>query len=292
MLIQITNTCTFGCPHCLQASGPTPQHMPLGLFKNALILSKMAKCQFLMISGGEPTDHPDWENYLDLACNNADCQVVMFITNGKWLGTDKEDIVLDKLRKHPLLFIQVTSDPRYYPDWSRKTISERFHLFEEKCGDELGMCHVDSLLGSHGFSRVALIREINDLKALGRAAEVKTLRKVARACHSTTSCAASALIAAQAKGDFISTISFLEKTMKWCRPLVDWRGGVHWSESWLCPSFFTIPSHLLLDEPMFLQISEAASAWRPCGKCEDYQKLLTKTDPKYVKAREILGISK
>lgn len=99
MLIQITNTCTFGCPHCLQDSGPTPQHMPLGLFKNALILSKMAKCQFLMISGGEPTDHPDWENYLDLACNNDDGQAVTFITNGKWLGTDKEDIILDKLRK-------------------------------------------------------------------------------------------------------------------------------------------------------------------------------------------------
>lgn len=292
MLIQITNTCTFGCPHCLQDSRQTPQHMELGLFKNALILSKMAKCQFLMISGGEPTDHPNWKNYLDLACNNVDGQAVMFITNGKWLGTDKEDIILDKLRKYPLLFIQVTSDPRYYPDWSRKTIPERFALFKEKCGEELGMCHVDSSIGSNEFERVALIREISDLKALGRAAEVKTLRKVARACQSTTSCAASALIAAQAKGDLVLTISLLEKTMKWCHPLVDWRGGVHWSESWLCPSFFTIPSHLLLDEPMFLQLSEAASAWRPCGKCEDYQKFLAKTDPKYVKAREILGISK
>lgn len=292
MLIQITNTCSFGCPHCLQDCIAEPQHMSGGLFRNALILSKMAKCQFLMISGGEPTDHPDWEKYVNLACNNSDMQVVMLITNGRWLGTNKEDVVLKLLKKYPLFFVQVSNDPRYYPDWSRKTIPERFALFKEKCGEELGMCHVDSSIGSNEFERVALIREISDLKALGRAAEVKTLRKVAKSYPSTTSCAASALIAAQAKGDLVLTISLLEKTMKWCRPLVDWRGGVHWSESWLCPSFFTIPSHLLLDEPMFLQLSEAASAWRPCGKCEDYQKFLAKTDPKYVKAREILGISK
>lgn len=290
MLVQITNTCTFGCPHCLQNSRQTPQHMPLGLFKNALIFSKMAKCRFLMISGGEPTDHPDWESYLDLACNNKCGQAVMLITNGKWLDTDKEDIIIEKLKKYPLLFIQITNDSRYYPDWSSRTIPERFKKFEKKCDDELGEVQVDCATGSNAFSRVSLIREIDDLKSLGRASKDTTLREVARSCKSTTSCVAAALIAAQAKGDLVLTISFLEKNMKWCHPLIDWRGGVHWSESWLCPSFFTIPSHLLLDEPMFLQISEAASAWRPCGKCADYQKLLKNNYPKYVLAKYILGI--
>ena len=291
MLIQITNTCTFGCPHCLQNSTPEPQHMPIGVYQNALALSKMAGCQFLMISGGEPTDHPDWDHYLDLALCDMK-QAVVLVTNGKWFGTKKEDAILKRLEIHPFLFIQINNDPRYYPDWSASEIPKLYERFMKRMNDEL-CSSIDILLTMNGgLSRVSLIREVNDIKALGRAATDKTLCEVARSCNSTTSCASTALIAAQAHGDFKCAISAMEQHMNWCHPLVDWKGGMHWSESWLCPSFFTIPDHLLLDEPMFLQIAEAACAWRPCGKCEDYKKFLAKTDPKYVKAREILGISK
>ena len=293
MLIQITNTCTFGCAHCMQDSTPEPQHMSGGLFRNALVLSRMAKCKFILISGGEPTDHPDWARYIDLACTGNPVQCVGLVTNGKWLGTNKEDIILEKLKRYPLLYVQITNDPRYYPDSTRKDIPAQYKRFSELCAEELGEHHVDTAMSMiDNDHRVMLANEVEHLVALGRAAEIKTLRKVARADKkNTTSCFASALVAAQVNNDLIELISVLERRLKWCHPMIDWRGGMHWSESWLCPSFFTIPDHLLLDKPMFLQIQEAACAWRPCGKCEDFKKVLEHTEPQYVQARKILGIT-
>lgn len=285
MLIQITNTCTFGCPHCLHDSTPDPQHMKEGLFRNALIFSRMAKCDHVMLTGGEPTDHPQFEHYLDLACDTKYNQSVHIITNGKWLGTEMEDKLIEKMSNYRYLTIQITNDNRYYPGWSRKElmIPVKFDRFMDKCVDKFG---------AEALVKIAYCSSVDNLVTLGRCKEVKALRKIAKKSKVTTSCFASIVVAAQAGPErFIEAIGLLESRNKWCHPLIDWCGGIHWSESWLCPSFFTIPSHLLLDKPMFLQIVEAACAWRPCGKCRDFQKVFEHNEPQYVLAREILGIT-
>ena len=127
------------------------------------------------------------------------------------------------------------------------------------------------------------------MRSLGRAASNPDCLEVARKDKTTTtSCVAGALVSAQT--DFKTAVGALESRGNLCRPIVDWEGGIHWSESHLCPEFFKLPSHLAMDDAMFDQIAEAAHAWRPCGKCADYKKLINNNYPKYVIAKTILGI--
>lgn len=93
-----------------------------------------------------------------------------------------------------------------------------------------------------------------------------------------------------AQTDFKTATCVLEENNRFCKPFIDWEGGIHWSESHLCPEFFKIPPHLTMDDAMFDQIAEAAHAWRPCGKCADYKKLLNNNGPKYILAKKNLGI--
>ena len=75
----------------------------------------------------------------------------------------------------------------------------------------------------------------------------------------------------------------MESRGKFCHPLVDWQGSLHWAESWLCPAF----AHVTEDNAT---IAEKAHTWRPCGLCAGYRKLLANNEPKYLLAKLILGV--
>jgi len=278
MLIQITNTCTFMCKHCLQDSNPEPQHMSDGLFVNALMFSRMSGSRTVILSGGEPTEHPSWAYYTDVACNcTHDCkQIVILVSNGKWLGTPNEKEMLRLLSNYDNLYLQVTSVPDFYPNSGK--IVDAFDKFYENLPEEIK-------------DRVDLTTKLTSIVTLGRASRCKMCIDTAKKDKSKMmSCFSSNFVAIQT--DFINAIRHLELNGLSCHPLVDWKGGLHWSESWLCPSFFTIPEHVLLDEPMFDQIAEAACNVLPCCKCADYEKLRTNNYPKYVLAKYIMGKKK
>ena len=278
MLIQITNSCMYMCPHCLQDSCPSSTtDMSYGVFKNAIELGKRMCASTVIISGGEPTVHPEWYNWVKEACHEY--LNVILATNGYWLfQPEVARQVASLLTDHANLKVQITSVPHLYlnHDATMEELQKWRASLPKHIADTRTMCST----------------YLEAVVSLGRAARNPDMLERAKQCTSkTTSCLTSALLAAQLKS-LKNVTRYLEMAGKFCHPLVAWTGSLHWSESWLCSKFFELPSHLLLDDAMYDQIQESALNWRPCGKCADYQKLLDQDDFRYVRAREILGITK
>ena len=103
----------------MEDSTPAGKHMTRETFLAALALTERLEGEAwrkgiprrLLISGGEATEHPDVEWFLETAL--ADHEVIL-ITNGMWL----DDPVLRASILRPAwkrLLVQVTNDPRFYP---------------------------------------------------------------------------------------------------------------------------------------------------------------------------------
>lgn len=108
MLVTITNQCQMGCTHCMQDAQPIGQHMSLEVFKKSLTFIERFY-QIIMISGGEPTEHPLIFDFLNLV--NSDWYVIL-MSNGLFLK-DKE--MKDRILSYENLNIQIYNDPAYYP---------------------------------------------------------------------------------------------------------------------------------------------------------------------------------
>lgn len=120
MLIKITNRCGMGCSHCFEESTPAGEHMVWDTFQRALdatrrieSLAYRAGClPFVLISGGECTEHPDVVKYVEEVVRQK--FLPLLITNGMWLGDPELRKAL--LRPEwPFLSVQVTNDARFYP---------------------------------------------------------------------------------------------------------------------------------------------------------------------------------
>ena len=64
MLIQITNRCHMGCKHCLQDASPNGKHMTDETFDRVMDFCMEARPMVVNVTGGEPTEHPNWVGYV------------------------------------------------------------------------------------------------------------------------------------------------------------------------------------------------------------------------------------
>ena len=139
MLIRITNRCSMGCRHCLTDSSPdNNDHMSIETLTAALRFTRMFDFGIVMLSGGEPTEHPA---FLDMLHQTMRFDVhTVLLTNGLWLHEDdkRRDTILNLVGS-----VQVTNDDRYYPQ------------------------HV----GAFDHPKVTFVRQIQQLACLGRAAK-------------------------------------------------------------------------------------------------------------------------
>lgn len=268
MLIQITNTCHMGCPHCMDRATPDPQHMPWPLVERSVAWAQSLGVRTMLISGGEPTCHPEWKRIFDYCAERF--VFVIVPTNGAWLETPIEEDIVDLLRKHTNLRFQISSFPGLYREHTRITSAAPCFFRRLK---EVGLKHRVTLETDR-----ALID--SKMLALGRACDDPALVHLAETAARTTSCFSSAIVAAQRP--LREALAIMESRGKFCHPLVDWRGSLHWAESWLCPAF----AHVTEDDAT---IAEKAHTWRPCGLCAGYRKLLANNEPKYLLAKLILG---
>jgi hypothetical protein len=108
MLVKITTKCSMGCTHCMEEALPEGECMSMDMFEKTL--SFIEKCyngvKIIMISGGEPTEHPeilkiierlkDWNAYL--------------LSNGLFLSGPLREPILNSG-----IGIQIYNDPQYYP---------------------------------------------------------------------------------------------------------------------------------------------------------------------------------
>lgn len=89
-VIEITNSCDLGCPICLK-NLDKPFEMTINEFEN--ILNTLLRCEgkvpVINLSGGEPTLHPHFEEFLKLAVSKDITQTTVS-TNGLKLLEDKK----------------------------------------------------------------------------------------------------------------------------------------------------------------------------------------------------------
>ena len=110
MLVRITNRCRMGCSHCfIEDSSPTGVHMRSQVFYDVLRFQHRIDDPVVMLSGGEPFEHPSVFKFAERA--KMEGFKVVALSNGMFTLDSK---LLARVVESELS-IQVTHDSRYYP---------------------------------------------------------------------------------------------------------------------------------------------------------------------------------
>lgn len=107
MIIAITEHCTMDCTHCCMNASTDGKHMSKEIFLKALDFYQQFNFPFINISGGEPTDHPLFEEFMDEILKRK--LILTILSNGLWTLDERRDKYLAKYR------FQIINDQRYYP---------------------------------------------------------------------------------------------------------------------------------------------------------------------------------
>jgi hypothetical protein len=242
MLIQITNRCHMGCKHCLQDASPKGRHMSDETFDQVMDFCMEARPMVVNVTGGEPTEHPSWVGYVKTLYTLPSVKMVTILTNGAWIDDDEQRLAMAKLIRmgKGCIGVQVYSHPKYYPD------------------------HEWTVDHAARFRSIGAIPDFESpifMQDLGRAR--KNCKEETGKSDHVPSCINSHLIAVQAHS-LPHFLSMAAQAAKFCRPLIDPDGGIHMSESWLCPTVAHVSDGV---EEAFRKMK----ASRPCKSCRLYK---------------------
>lgn len=234
MLLKITEKCSMGCTHCMNDSKPTGKHMDEKTFHDAVeFIIKQKAYNGLLISGGEPTEHPQFVEFVDYLVNqfktDARCSSVIksivITTNGVWMLTHREDVehIISLNDSQLYISFQVSTDPRYYPERidvnSELFTNPRYKRYIVLCDN----C-VEAL---YPQGRAANMVDLNGYlfkgpKCFNVRAVLKQLKF--RNVHTTLS----------------DVIESLAQVGKFCTPAIRYDGSIGLGESDLCPKATSI----------------------------------------------------
>lgn len=245
MIINITQHCSLRCPHCMQNAGPERnENMTITTFEQALKFAKQIGTNVVMLSGGEPTTHPLFFNFLEMLLHQGFVSTAV-LSNGTFLKDHKFTERLAKMVEHESgFFIQISSFKGLYANYEdvHKPGLKALRMFGKKamiCDD------------SNGFR----------MKPLGRACSGKWYEEAKR-INGFPSCINSCLILAQTKSSLIGKL--MESHQRFCLPIVSWDGNIRLGESEQCKVVANI------SEPL-PDINQKLIDFRPCGSCDSYK---------------------
>lgn len=214
MLISITEKCRMNCPHCMDdARADSDKFMTFDTFKDAVAFNDKYD-KFTMITGGEPTEHPEFWNFLEYCINQkTTTSSITVVTNGMNLETDNNarDKIerLTKLNPKVTLFFQVTNVQGLYPI-KIQTHKSVFHM-----------------------KNVVLFTSMNDIPMYpqGRAKG----KDYDFSAHKAPMCfnIRSSVITSQ---ELLKSITVLRSSAKFCTPQIGYDGSIKVGESTLCPA--------------------------------------------------------
>ena len=239
---MITNRCQMDCPHCMQDAKPDGMLMTDETFEKVLDFCREAKPLVVSVTGGEPTEHPRWAEMTRELLLVKPVALVNILTNGAWIEDNSERLKMAKLIREAKgrVKAQVYSHPKYYQD------------------HEWTVEHVQQ------FRSIGCIADFESpifMQDLGRAR--KNCKEETEKSDHVPSCINSHLIAVQAHS-LPHFLSMAAQAAKFCRPLIDPDGGIHMSESWLCPTVAHVSDGV--DEAF-----RKMKASRPCKGCRLYK---------------------
>lgn len=254
------------CPHCLQDSTPDGGHMEYDTFVKTIEFGLNIFSSIYNISGGEPTENPELlkmcKTFDGISRNFGGVLSFVLASNGMWLkDKGKTEMVKEILSLPSCQGMQVYSNEKYYKEhgWLLRNIRQ-FDKFTKVIVDT---------------------SPIKSMQDLGRARTCETAQKQVRDNRFYMSCLNSILVAKQV-GDPKRWGAGLQSSFHICKPLVDYKGNVHLSESWLCPSVGNVNTQDV--QTIWANIKKA----EPCGNCAGCRKFLASKDPKIVEARKLI----
>lgn len=202
----------MGCYHCMSDCTPNNKHMDFETLHKVIEAANKIHPLTLMISGGEPFEHPECIKMMSYIIQNSNAAAFVFATNGRALARTKkyQDFVNSLDSK---VIIQVTDDPRYYPDPLTATDKAALKALKIK----------------------TLFDEVENLVPLGRALENYPdfdYRKTTK----VPKCTNTRLMLAQGITDLTKMTEAMTAHGKFCFPYIGADGSIRPGESLLCPS--------------------------------------------------------
>ena len=220
MLLKITEACSMGCTHCMNDAKPDGEHMTLKTFEDSLnFLIRNHAYHSIIITGGEPTEHPVFPmfmGYAIAALNKIQVPKMLTITtNGFWildnLSAAKE--IVGAGNEYTRVEFQVSTDTRYYP----KKLDTTKRIWREKgfvlCKDCVEFMYPQGRAKQNGFPYQAKASKCFNVRAITKQLPNPTIQDV---------------------------VGTLLSRGKFCTPAIRIDGGISLGESDLCPKVATI----------------------------------------------------
>jgi hypothetical protein len=238
--------------------------MSFETFKAALDVQNKLHASLYLISGGEPFLHPEFEDFLLYAIEQAEKngKQIAVLSNGLRLVRDKKFQYRFKriCDKHPrCLSVQITADPRFYPH-AEEIIKEAGFLTRE-------------------FQKVSLVvdTKIHHIDILGRARNLPNALELSCFMHNSTlqnhpanpNCMNCLLLGHQSSS-WQTFQAIAEMNGRHCLMLCDWEGKVHVGESMECQELGTIQELLADIDTENQSLFQKFKGMKLCGKCKTY----------------------
>lgn len=208
MMIKITQKCSMGCTHCMNDSGPNGKHMSFETFKYAIDFQNQYGAPNVMITGGEPFEHPEVLRFIDYAVRNVRNAVIEIATNGLFMQENHDFMyhyISAQMAAKVLLMYQVTNDPRYYP----------VKLYRD--------------LPIWNLRNVVLIDKVERIYPQGRARNMPH-KSTGSKCYNIRG-----IVAQSGETSLEANIGILAAANKFCTPHIGINGEIRLGESDLCP---------------------------------------------------------
>lgn len=214
MMIAVTYHCSAGCPHCMSDCQPDNSHMSIETLGSVLTWLREHDIQeMIMITGGEPLEHPEILQILK-TINQEFPGLIVLTTNGYHMT----DPIAKFLRKKTRFIVQVTNDKRYYRPYTKEE-AKRLKPYK-----------TESVQGLYPQGRALVNFPDSEWTTIA------------------PKCINSRLLVKQGCTDPSSLIKTLMSVGKFCTPVITPSGEIKIGESRLCPavgSIFSEDSELI-----------------------------------------------
>lgn len=211
MIISITESCHMGCSHCMDDAKPCMKHMTMRTFKNAIYAFNKFGGVECLITGGEPTDNPEWIEMLEYAiktvCGSTGTGIahITLATNGMTIAKYRniQEYLMILMDRHKNFNVQVTHVKEYYP--------------------------IDIDFNTPFFQAVGICTKIEAMYPMGRARDNKLpWQAKCSKCFNIRS-------ATRSLQDVRKATFLLATKNKFCTPQISINGDIKLGESTLCP---------------------------------------------------------
>lgn len=226
MLLKLTESCSMGCLHCMSnCVSDETTHMTEDTFNQTLefINKYRNSLHAVVVSGGEPTEHPNFSEYMIKLVNKfsvygINAPQIAICTNGLWIDqnfNEWKDLYneLRSIYKVPILW-QITNIPGLYPnklnDYTIKKLSKMKSVFVENTTS-------NNVLYPQGRTLE------NNLEWKTKGPKCFNLRSISKNCTKFS--------------ELLTALTLLGKT---CTPSIEYDGSLKLGESYLCPKCSTI----------------------------------------------------